>query len=72
MSDEWQMIETAPKSELHLLLWGGGRVYEGYWGGKNWYSLYDPDMIAKPTHWRHIPKPPRSVTEVLPTAQKSL
>ena len=67
---EWQPIETAPKGERDLLLCCGGRVYQGFWGGKNWYAYYDLDMIARPTHWMPLPEPPwlthTSSRDVLP------
>jgi hypothetical protein len=75
MSGEWQTIDTAPSDGRLVLVCGGShtdatvvRGADGDW----WRYARKDGMRSIPTHWMPMPEPYRSVTEVLPEAQKAL
>jgi len=73
---EWQPIETAPKTQQYILLFGTvkmrraayhtPKVLMGVWGGEGlgWTECmyqYDPAQIIA-THWMPLPNPPDAKT----------
>jgi hypothetical protein len=65
MEQEWQPIETAPKSGLSILctLEGGddGPYWVAFWNDLYWESAETGNDISKHfTHWRFIPMPPEA------------
>lgn len=63
MSDrEWQEIATAPKDGREVLLWWpywSNRPTIGYWKHPAWIAENALDSLPEPTHWMHLPEPPR-------------
>lgn len=64
---EWQPIETASKDGFHVLLYRPEIQFTGYYGGANsgWRINAPglPAMYPKPTHWQHLPEPPKHSEE---------
>lgn len=63
--DKWQPIETAPKDGTEILVgadvacWGW-RIELVYWVSKEGQWWTDSrGLHYSPTHWRHLPKPPK-------------
>lgn len=72
---EWQPIETAPKDETEILVYGEetrtiagwGMIYSPYGDArrKGWRCEATPDIEGhasdgiEPTHWMPLPAPPR-------------
>ena len=73
--NEWQPIETAPKSE-YIQLYGATEpdsrmvsykepvVFSGYWSDIDgaWCAAgsHWNGPFFNPTHWRHLPEPPNA------------
>lgn len=69
MSNEWRLIETAPKNK-RVLVWTGIRIYAAEWvqnfiNGDEAFCVADLEngesALVKPTHWQDLPEPPTSV-----------
>lgn len=67
---EWQTIDTAPKDNTVLLLCakidGEYWIDVGYWETYNfWHGPLEDDpkwewpFETEPTHWMHLPEPPK-------------
>lgn len=59
---DWQPIETARKSDLHILIagkYGNGVLYveESYWDPR---GHWNGRRLEPPTHWMPLPAPPLS------------
>ena len=66
----WELIETAPKSGIIILLWGSSVLYGvtirveeedrscilGSWDGEAWADETE-GWILEPTHWVQLSKP---------------
>lgn len=65
MELKWQPIETAPKDDSSLLLWGSGwcEPEVGYFdsGYRRYCNSYCTPYLSQPTHWMHLPEPPKEV-----------
>lgn len=72
---QWQPIETAPKDETAVFLWGciEGSPYsrphigiddlvQAYWDEKAqaWRAIDYEGWVPAPTHWMPLPAPPTS------------
>ena len=70
--NQWRNIESAPKDGTKILLASIGLnevgedlgiwwATSGFWSAKwlNWNDGVEPCGLHKPTHWIHLPQPPR-------------
>jgi hypothetical protein len=65
---DWQPIDTAPKTERHVLLAGPGLdgagpyVADGYFQrdspAMTWVLFTNRSRVGEPTHWMPLPEPP--------------
>jgi hypothetical protein len=70
MNDEWYPIETAPKDGTFIDVWGADdeRVTNvkfqkdcwRHWAVDEWGCMGMHRLDYPPTHWRHVPKGPKS------------
>ena len=66
---DWQPIETAPKGNAYILVYGPEGIdiasWNPFWGNGQWLRMqtaeYDNDgaPIEAPTHWQPLPDPPK-------------
>jgi len=68
---DWQLIETAQKNGLEIILYDGHGVFAGYWEGTPNYwnetgwqeeggrgGMFFSRHPCKPTHWMPMPSGP--------------
>ena len=63
---DWQPIETAPKDGTDILIWDndfGCMVVN--WSYRRWWASHDSEdnYWPEPTHWMHLPPPPKKENE---------
>lgn len=62
----WQPIETAPRDETWVLLWGKDEEtpLTAQWRGNNWLTpdgiVWSEEELYAPTHWMPLPEPPNA------------
>ncbi len=60
MCNEWQPIETAPKTTQLILAYNGDIYMLIFWNGGYWYEWGIGEVKgAEPTHWMPLPEPPK-------------
>jgi len=70
IADQWQTIDSAPRTEEFVLTWNGHRQHvaqydqvEGDWVSS--FKTTTKRLTVQPaaTHWRPLPSPPRALQQ---------